>query len=238
MKIIIAPSKTMQKTTSKATTTPLFVNYQKPLLKTLQTYDEKALLNFFHIKDEKIAHLNYERFQNFKEEAHALFAYIGHQFKFLDASSLEPKAIQYLNHHLFIMSGLYGLLRPSDAIGLYRLPMGLKVDNQALKNYWKEPLSEYLAGEDVLNLASKEYCDALDSTRVNVIDVDFYANRALKRKVPAMEAKKLRGLMVRTMAQNNVRTLDDIKRLSFNDYHYLADVSHSQRLVFVKRETR
>lgn len=235
MKMIIAPSKTMHKTAQKGTTFPLFQPQQETLLQTLQHMDEKALLSLFNIKDKKIAQLNYARFQDFKEDNHALFAYSGHQFKFLDAKNLDEESLHYLDQRLYIMSGLYGLIRPSDSIGLYRLPMGLKLNNEPLKYNWIKPLSDYLVGETVLNLASKEYSDALDKKRVHVVDVDFYPDQTLKRKVPAMEAKKLRGLMVRHMALNRVKTLEGIKRLSFNDYRYLANVSNPKRLVFVKR---
>ncbi len=234
MKVIIAPSKTMQKTSTKASTEPLFKPQQEALLNTLKTFDQSALLKLFQIKDEALASLNYERFQHFKPQAHALYAYTGHQFKHLDANSLPTYSIEYLNQRLLIMSGLYGLVRPSDKIGLYRLPMGLKINGTPLKTFWKDALSTYLEGQTVLNLASKEYSDALDKNRVNLITIDFYQDKQRLKKAPAMIAKKMRGLMVRQLALKNVTSPETIKTLEVDAYRFDEDLSNASHYAFIK----
>ncbi len=213
---------------------PLF-NKRFELLKRLKEMSVETLQKMYQ-SNEKIAIENHHRFQNFSESNQAIFTYTGQQFKHLDAKSLDQNALNHLHETLFIMSGLYGLVRPFDKIGLYRLPMGVKWFGSPLKNEWIDLISNSLANEVVLNLASKEYYDAIDSTRVNVIRVDFLIIKDGKyRKAGAMEAKKLRGKMVRSIALNQTNSIDEIKQFSLDGYTFNETKSSDSVIVFVNQ---
>lgn len=68
---------------------------------------------------------------------------------------------EYLNRHVRILSGLYGVLKPFDRIRPYRLEMAspLKIDGRNLYRFWGSDLAEeiFKTGEPVINLASEEY---------------------------------------------------------------------------------
>ncbi len=231
MKIVIAPSKTMVTTKIKPDREALF-DYRKEIIKGLKALSVDDLITLFDV-NQKIALQNYERFQNFEENNIAIFAYTGQQFKHLDATSLEDKSLTYLDDHLFIMSGLYGLVRPFDGVGLYRLPMGVKWDGTLHKNNWKPIISNYLEGEVVINLASKEYSDAIDTKKVKMITIDFMVEKNGKmKKAPAMEAKRLRGLMVRKMAEEKIQSIDALKTLSIDGYGIIENLSDSNTLKY------
>jgi len=223
----------MVETEKRPLQTPLFKK-RETLLSTLKSMT-KADLQALYDSNPKIAEENHLRFQSFEESNLALYAYTGQQFKHLDAGSLSDDAKRWLNEHLFIMSGLYGLVRPFDGVGLYRLPMGVKWQGNPLKNLWKPLISDHLEGETVLNLASKEYSDAIDQKKVTLITVDFLVNKNGKlRKAPAMEAKKLRGKLVRKLALEQVEHAEAVKSLSVDDYYYDASRSDAQRIAFRK----
>ncbi len=215
MKFVISPSKTMVKTTKEATSAPLLKDKQSTLLRALKNMEQGELKVLFGVSD-SIAKTNYERFKHFHEAYPALFTYTGQQYKHKHLETLNAEDLAYLQDTLYIMSGLYGLLRPFDKIGHYRMPMGVKWQGAPLKEYWKQPISEQLEGETVINLASKEYSESIDRTRVFVIDVDFMVNKNGKRKrAGAMEAKKHRGNMVHFIAKHKPTTIETLKNYSF-----------------------
>jgi len=234
MKILLAPSKTMKTTPNHAyQTEPLFKKKQAEVLAFLKEKSQESLMNYFDVS-EKIAKENFQRFQDFDPTNTALFTYTGQQFKHLDVTSLDAESIDYLMEHLLVMSAMYGLVRGKDRIGLYRLPMALKINEVPLVSFWKDTISDYLEGETVINLASKEYYDAVDESRVNMIDIDFLEKKEGQYRKYAMQVKKMRGLMTRFMAVNKVETLDGLKAFNESGYCFREDLSSENKLTFTK----
>jgi len=234
MKIISAPSKTMQTTKDHDfQIDPLFLSKQAEVLSYLKTKSVPELMDYFSVS-EKIAKENYDRFHNYDPTNTALYTYTGQQFKHLDVNTLDQAAVNYLNEHLLIMSAMYGLVRMQDSIGLYRLPMALKINETNLTDYWKASISTYLENETVVNLASKEYFDAIDRKRVNLIDIDFLEYKNGKYRKHAMQVKKMRGLMTRFMAENDIKTLDELKVFNHAGYQFDASKSNETTLTFIK----
>src|SRR5690606_31557110 len=161
-----------------------------------------------------------------------------------DADNLSGEAQNYLNRNLFILSGLYGILSPSDRIMPYRLEMGSKLDVGNSKNlygFWKEMLTDFVNSktkkkEIILNLASNEYAKVLDKKKLKAqkIDVEFldYKNGELK---PIMVFfKQSRGAMARFCAENNIQDLDEVKLFKENGYGFDAKLSTEEKLVFIR----
>ena len=143
-----------------------------------------------------------------------------------------------------MLSGLYGLLRPSDKVMLYRLEMGRNFEFEHYKNlyeFWKEKItnqlnSELKANDMVLNLASAEYFKVIDKKKLKapVIDFDFYEMKSGKPKTIVVYTKHARGLMVRYCAENNAKTLDDVKAFNLEGYRIDEDLSSDKKLVFTR----
>jgi cytoplasmic iron level regulating protein YaaA (DUF328/UPF0246 family) len=79
----------------------------------------EALMKLMGISRD-LAGLNAERFARFGEDRTdrrpAAFAFAGDTYAGLEAATLDDDALRYAQGHLRILSGLYGLLRPLDAI--------------------------------------------------------------------------------------------------------------------------
>ncbi len=223
MKVLISPSKTMQAAKTDDHNHPLFHKNKQVLLKYLQNMSLIKLKTYLSLSD-ALLQTNYERYQNFEEVHKAGLSYTGTQFKALDYKSLDRSSQAFLNDCLYIISGLYGLVRPNDTIGMYRLPMELTYNNQKLSNYWKKPIKDHLKDTRVINLASKEYSDALDKS-LQVITIKF-------KGAHAMLAKKLRGLMTRYIALNKAETLESLKAFSAEGFFYNPEASTDGILVF------
>lgn len=234
MRFLLSPSKTMEATKPCHEQSILFPDMRKRVLDHLKMFALDELQSYYGV-NQKIAEQNYQRLQNFKETNTALYAYTGQQFKYLDAPSLKRSEADYLNEHLLILSAMYGAVRPYDCIGLYRLPMALKMGGTRLSILWRETLVPYFEGETLFNLASAEYADALKG--LPMITIDFLVPRKDKKgykRAPAMEAKKLRGLFVRKAAEAKFKDTESLKTLEIDGYTYDASHSDARTYAFTK----
>lgn len=238
MKIVISPAKSLDFESELPTTKysqPYFLEQSEKLNKALLKKKPKALSKLMHISD-NLAQLNWERNQQFStpftaENARpAVYAFNGDVYQGLDAYTLSEKKIDKLQDTLWILSGLYGVLKPLDLMQPYRLEMGTQLKIGRKKNlyeFWKKNLTAHLNseledGELFVNLASNEYFGAVDekALKVPVITPIFKDWKNDKLKVISFFAKKARGSMVRYIIDSNAKTLEDIKGFNFDDYMY------------------
>lgn len=252
MKIVTSPAKLMNVENSTdllKTTTPKFIEQSEFIHSYLKQKSPKYLSELMEISA-KLADENWERNQKWKakpsakESALALFAFTGEVYRGLDAKTLDKDAVDYLQKNQRILSGLYGLLKPSDKVMLYRLEMGRPFEFDEYKNlyeFWREKITEQLnsemkKNEILLNLASNEYFKAVDSKKLNhqIIDFDFYELKEGKLKTIVVYTKHARGLVARFCAQTNAQTLDDVKAFNYEGYLINEEKSTENKLVFVR----
>src|SRR5690554_2539033 len=193
MKVVISPAKSLDYTTDLPSTTftnPVFLKQSKEINTVLKDLTPNELKDLMSISD-KLAELNWQRNQERKYKLtelnpkvrQAVYAFNGDVYTGLDAYTLSPEKVDYLQNHLRILSGLYGLLKPLDAIEPYRLEMGTKLpinDKKDLYDFWKETLTKSLNKElkkndDLINLASNEYFSAIDkkAIKATIITPEF-----------------------------------------------------------------
>ncbi|TVP94143.1 MAG: YaaA family protein [Acholeplasmatales bacterium] len=227
---LISPTKTMRKTARVGLHNPSCIVQSDTLLAYLKQLDEPSLQAYLEVNPQ-ISQLNYQRLHAPSDEAIALDAYHGAQFKALDSESLSVDERLYLQERLRILSGLYGLLKPFDRIRLYRLPMGHAVLGVKLSHYWRPVITPLLEPYRIVNLASQEYAEALDATRIKMLEVRFQKKVGGKLKTSGMDAKRLRGAMVRFAAQHTVQSIEDLK--AFQSDGYAFDVGHSSEDLWV-----
>lgn len=252
MKIVTSPAKLMNVENSTdllKATTPKFIDDAAFIQSYLKQKSPKYLSELMEIST-KLADENWERNQKWKakpttkESAPAMFAFTGEVYRGLDAKTLEKSAIDYLQKNYRMLSGLYGLLKPSDKVMLYRLEMGRPFEFDTYKNlyeFWREKITEQLnsemkKNEILLHLASSEYGKVIDRKKLNhkVIDFDFYELKDGKLKTIVVYTKHARGLMVRFCAETNAQTLDDVKAFNYDGYLIDEEKSTDTKLVFTR----
>ncbi|WP_370900407.1 peroxide stress protein YaaA [Chryseobacterium gossypii] len=252
MKIITSPAKLMNienSTDLLKTTTPKFIEEAAFIQSHLKHKSPKYLSELMEISS-KLADENWERNQKWKskptakESAPAMFAFTGEVYRGLDAKTLNKEAVDYLQKNYRILSGLYGLLKPSDKVMLYRLEMGRPFEFDQYKNlyeFWKDKITDQLnsemkKNEILLHLASNEYGKVIDRKKLNhkVIDFEFYELKDGKPKTIVVYTKHARGLVVRFCAETNARTLDDVKAFNYEGYLIDEERSTDTKLVFTR----
>lgn len=252
MRILTSPAKLMNIENSTdffKPTIPQFIDDSEFIQSFLKEKTPEFLSELMELSP-KLADENWERNQNWKknpkdeESAPALFAFTGEVYRGLDAKNLNREAVEYLQKNYRILSGLYGLLRPSDRVMLYRLEMGRKFEFAEYKNlyeFWTDKITQQLnseLGEDdfILNLASNEYFKVVDKKKLkaSVINFDFYEMKSGKPKTVVVYTKHARGLVVKYCAEKQVKTLDEVKAFNYEGYLLNDDLSTENRLVFMR----
>lgn len=246
LKILISPAKKMNTDTDSFHTigTPHFIEkseYLKNILKAM-TYEElKKLWNC----NDKIASLNFERLKNMNLEKNltpAILSYDGIQYQHMAPGVFTYDQLDYVQEHLIILSGFYGMLRPFDGVVPYRLEMQAKLSGKNFKSlydFWGSSITEVLSKttDTIINLASKEYSRVVsDSVFDNIRFITCSFAEIVKEK-PVEKGtlcKMARGEMVRYMAENNIVNPEDTKKFNRMNYSYSACLSDENNYVFVK----
>ncbi len=199
-----------------------------------------------------LATLNRDRFRDFADAPApditrpAALAFAGDTYQGLEAASLDPEEMDWAQDHLRILSGLYGVLRPRDAIQPYRLEMGSRLKTArggSLYAWWGDRISKALneqaeaLGTDVLvNCASQEYFGAVDLKALTprVIAPVFMEDKAGAPKIVSFYAKRARGAMARFIIQHRLTDPTALCDFDTGGYVYRPDLSEENKPVFVR----
>ncbi|MFD2725526.1 peroxide stress protein YaaA [Hyunsoonleella rubra] len=252
MKLVISPAKSLDFETELPTdryTEPRFLKQSERLNKLLKKKSAKSLSKLMSISD-ALGQLNYERNQSWElpftqnNARPAIYAFNGDVYRGLDAYTIPKEKLDVMEDSVRILSGLYGLLKPTDLIQPYRLEMGTRMPVGVKKNlyeFWKKDITKALNeeledGELFLNLASNEYFKAIDvkSLKVPVITANFKDFKNGQYKVISFFAKEARGAMARYIIDTNAQTIEDVKGFNYMGYGFSAEMSSDTDLVFIR----
>jgi Uncharacterized protein conserved in bacteria len=225
---------------------PQFLAEAEALLHALQSMDYAALKLLWRCND-SIAALNYQRVKTMDLLNHltpAILAYEGIQYQYMAPGVFEDRQFSYVNEHLYILSGFYGLLRPFDGVAPYRLEMQAKLaagGSRNLYDFWGSRLSARLCSETdfILNLASQEYSRAVSPYlpgTVRFLTCTFGELKESRIIEKGTICKMARGEMVRWLAENAITAPEDIKDFSRLGYVYSKERSTNENFVFLKKE--
>lgn len=254
MKIVISPAKSLDFSSviSEKTSTENFFKEEMFFInEELKRYSPKDLSQMMGISD-KLAELNWQRNQAFSKEftkensRQAVFAFSGDVYEGLDVKSLDNQEIKKLQNTLFILSGLYGILKPLDLIQPYRLEMGTKIklgNHHNLYDFWGDKITDFLnenlqENELFINLASNEYFSVINPKKLKtkIITPIFKDYKGDDLKIISFYAKKARGLMVRYLVKNQIDSIDDLKLFNCEGYNFSLQHSNLEKneIVFIR----
>ena len=236
MKILISPAKQMKHSDIDffEGTQPLFLEEAHFLVQELRSKSLDTFQSIMHCST-AIAQKAYHLYQTFEQQERslALFSYKGIQYQYMAPDVLEDLALAYLQKHLMILSGLYGLLRPFDWIAPYRLEMQARLP-YSLYDFWQNKLADSIHEDLILNLASEEYAKAIRPYK-KMIDVRFFEETGSKRIEKGVYVKMARGQMVRYLAQNQINDLSGVRSFNESGYAFQKDLSSESEIVFTRK---
>lgn len=240
MKIIISPAKkiTDQNDFEYQSSYPLYLKEASVLYDHLKSLDLLKLKELYKTSM-AITEKMYQTIRNTditRPYLTALFAYDGIQYKYMAPDVMNDDELAYLNEHLYILSGLYGALRPFDLIVPYRLEMGSKLsinDHKDLYDYWHD-LYKLFKDELLINLASDEYSKTVTPYLNNVINIRFKEKSGNKLLEKGVYVKVARGAMVRYMAVNKISDPITLKGFKELGYEFSDELSDDKEYIFVR----
>ncbi len=251
MRFIVSPAKKMNVVDDAFgwRDAPAFLARTKTVLEAIRTLSYDEAKSLWKCSD-ALAELNYERFQSMNLRdflTAAVLAYEGIQYQHMSPQVMQVEQLEYLQDHLRILSGFYGVLRPLDGVVPYRLEMQAKLPIAGAKDlyeFWGSSLYDALAAETdaIVNLASVEYAKAVlpyaakaaEGPRVVTCLFGSVENGKLVQRSTA--AKAARGSMVRWCAENNAQHPSDLKQFDVAGYAFDPERSSESCLVFVQQK--
>ena len=256
MLIVISPAKKLDYETPSKTsvfTTPDYMGDSKQLIQRLRDFSALDLAELMKLSM-KLAELNFDRYEAWKPKCteknakQAILAFQGDVYQGLDAASFTAADFKFSQQHLYILSGLYGLLRPLDLMQPYRLEMGTRLTTGRGKNlyeFWGNTITEglnkqlkKLKSRTLINLASNEY---FKSVKTKELDADIItpAFKEFKNgdyKMIGIYAKRARGLMSRYIIKNKIKDPEALKEFDEEGYRFSSKLSKGNNWVFTRKQ--
>lgn len=249
MIVLLSPAKTLdfdRTLPPLAVTSPHFAEEARGLAKSAANLTQKRLAELMHISP-RLAKLNVDRFRSFAglPERQALYAFAGDVYTGFEVYTLDEAGVAFAQDHVRMLSGLYGLLRPLDAIRPYRLEMGTRwaPRHKKLTDWWGDRIAELLrtqVAEEgsgvVLNLASQEYFAAVEGRLdgLRVVDVDFREPGPDGPRFVSFNAKKARGLVARWMCEHHITNVEAMRGFDSDGYQFDPEESDTDRWRFTR----
>ena len=246
MRIIISPAKQMRTDTDlfACSTLPVFMEKTEILMRWIQSLSYEEQKKLWACND-KIARQNAERFSQMdlrRNLTPALLAYDGIQYTYMAPAVFEDGQYDYVQEHLRILSGFYGVVKPMDGVVPYRLEMQAKAAVYGHKNlydFWSDSLYREVLDDSriIINLASKEYSRCIEKYLQpgdRYITCIFGESEGGKIVQKGVYAKMARGEMVRYMAANSIVDPEQIKTYDWSGYRFRDELSSDEEYVFVR----
>lgn len=248
---ILSPSKLMNETFQEfkgEATLPSFMKETESLCAELKKVSVEEWKHKMKITDE-LALNTQARFQKWNKKdlskgIPAALLFSGEAFKSLDAKTFSKSNWKTAQQSLRILSGFYGILKPTDNVLPYRLMVGTPYKTAAgktLYTYWSEIVTKNLENEIapngfLLNLSSDEYFKIIDTKKFNrkILHFKFFQMKGKEMKSIPTFSKQARGSMARFVIESNAKSMETLKQFKEEGYSFNEKLSDENTLVFVR----
>nr|WP_232525751.1 peroxide stress protein YaaA [Actinomyces sp. zg-332] len=168
----------------------------------------------------------------------ALDLFDGLMYRNICVDTSKPEIQDFIDSHIYITSSLYGIINATDLISKHRLDFmqPIKIDNLSLKNYWQDSYDNFIKDESlVISLLSSEFEEVFSKEcRDKFIKLVFAEKKEGKLKIHSTISKKARGKFLSELINKQIKTITEIKTITFDGFTYCKDLSESNKLFFIK----
>ncbi|MFN5510033.1 MAG: peroxide stress protein YaaA [Burkholderiales bacterium] len=256
MLIVLSPAKTLDfesPVLEVPTQKPEFATDAQALVRRMRAFDVGGVARLMDLS-ESLASLNVQRYKDYRptpkpgQARAAVLAFDGDVYDGLKARELDADGLAFAESHLRILSGLYGVLRPLDAMQPYRLEMGTRLDTERgrdLYAWWGDKPARALRkamkqvnAQALVNLASQEYFGAVDvrALGARVVTPLFQERRAKGWQMVSFSAKRARGLMTRYAIDRRITDPEALKAFNLEGYAFDPEASDDQTWMFRREQ--
>lgn len=241
MKILIPTAKELNKKTESF---ELLNHSDKSaeIVNVLAKLSVEDLAKVYKIKEEKATE-EFSRWQAIKNKTansyKALELFNGLMYRNIARDSFNEADKKYVEENVFITTSLYGVIGAYDLIQEHRLDFlqNIKVENQSLKNFWREDYDKSIEGEElVVSLLSSEFEEVFSKEqRDRFIRLSFMEEKDGVLKVHSTISKKARGKFLTELVKNKVSSVEEMKKIQFDDFKFSAENSDGRTLAFIAK---
>ena len=222
MKILIPASEGKAKVSSSSEikfedTNFVYENEVRQVVNLLELIDEEDLRSIYGTSDEKsilFHRLNQSVFTG--KCVSAIERYTGVVYSNIGWLEMSKDAQSYMQKHILIFSGLFGMLRPLTPIPNYKLKMNVL----SLQHHWKPVLTKSLENEEfVIDLLPQVHRKAYEPNE-NTLKVDFLVISKGKRVAAGHFGKAVKGQFIKYLAEKNVTSVDQFEGFHFDGFEW------------------
>ena len=241
MKILIPTAKELNKKAISHGKVSLG-NKSTEIVSAIAKLSVEDLAKAYKIKDEKAVE-EFSRWQAIKNKTaksyEALELFNGLMYRNIDRAGFDESNKKYVEENVFITTSLYGVIGAYDLIQEHRLDFlqNIKVENQSLKNFWKESYDKSIESEElVVSLLSSEFEEVFSKEqRDGFIRFSFMEEKEGVLKVHSTISKKARGKFLTELIKNKVSSVDEMKQIKFDGFQYNEENSDEKTLAFIAK---
>ena len=232
MKILIPPSEGKAKVKSSNT---LFCNTKfrferevNQVVRLLELIGDEDLRSVYGTSADKALMFHRQNQDIFNSPcAPAIERYTGVVYEHIDWATLSDGAKTYMEKHILIFSGLFGLLTPKTPIPDYKLKMNVL----SLQHHWNPFLTDALKDEDrVIDLLPQVHRKAYTPNKKNVLFIDFLILNKGKKSAAGHFGKAVKGEFIRYISENNITKIDQFSGFEYEGFRWDGEA-------FIKEES-
>ena len=187
------------------------------VVRLLSLLNEEDLKSIYGTSQEKAEIFHRQNQDIFKSRcAKAIERYTGVVYEHIDWKTLNKSAQKYMEKHVKIFSGLFGLLTPNTLIPNYKLKMNVL----SLQYHWSPIITKALENEKlVFDLLPQVHRKAYNPSK-NVIKIDFSVIKKGKKTAAGHFGKAVKGRFIRYLAQNNIQDISGFQGFEYDGFHW------------------
>ena len=224
MIVLFAPSEGKRPGGDAPSLTPdslIFPNLYEKRFEVISQYEQlikegdyPQLNELFGLKDEK-EFVRYKTSFDTAPTMKAIERYDGVAYDYLAYGRLSRPEQAYIDKNVILFSNLFGPISAGDFIPDYKLKQGSAVGSMApekfYKKYFTDPLDMLIGEQEVLDLRAGFY-DKFYTRKSPAMTLKFLKDG----KIVSHWAKAYRGIVLRTVAENQIRSLSDFKTMNID----------------------
>ena len=241
MKILIPTAKELNKKAISHGTVSLS-DKSMEIVSEIAKLSVEDLAKLYKIKDEKAVE-EFSRWQDIRNKTaksyKALELFNGLMYRNIARDSFKEDDKKYIKENVFITTSLYGVIGAYDLIQEHRLDFlqNIKVENQSLKNFWREDYDKSTMGEElVVSLLSSEFEEVFSKEqRDKFIRLSFMEEKEGVLKVHSTISKKARGKFLTELVKNKVSSIEEMKQIRFEGFEFNEENLDEKRLAFIAK---
>ena len=201
------------------------------LAKVYKIKEDKAMEEFSRWQD-----INNNTAKSYK----ALELFNGLMYRNINRDNFDEADKKYVEENVFITTSLYGVIGAYDLIQEHRLDFlqNVKISGRSLKNFWRANYDESIEDENlVVSLLSSEFEEVFSKKqREKFIKINFMEEKDGVLKVHSTISKKARGKFLTELVKNKVLSVDEMKKIQFDDFKFSVENSDERTLAFIAKK--